>query len=207
MFRTLREIERGIDLDLSEAPVTTGGICNSSPSAVDNLQLTKWNVHLGWSSGRGEFHQTKVDFVARNSWEGIFMKSKLHTLFSAACCTVMLSFGSANANTIVGDTISGEFDAPLGSPVGFWLVVPNSTFTVGNGIEGAFTTTGALQLGIPDLFSFDFSAHQLVITFDTGQSYNTDSFSGPVFSIISGNPFDTISSVSGCPPSALVRQI
>jgi hypothetical protein len=119
---------------------------------------------------------------------------------SSAATAFMLS-GVARAN-LIGDVISPAYNFPaLGTPCGpsdcdvpNWSVAP---FTVGPGIE---------TLAFPDEFgpgtyefSVDFSANSLTITFGHNASYLPTSFNGPVFSILSGDPFDAIGNVTGIP--------
>ena len=98
--------------------------------------------------------------------------------------------GGAQPATLVGNSISAEYDFPdLGTSLCTACFSP-STFTVGSGIE----TTLSISSSLP---TFDFSANQLVIDFVGGLGLNPGTFNGPVFTVLSGNPFPAISSVSG----------
>ena len=48
------------------------------------------------------------------------------------------------------------------------------------------------------LVTFDFSANQLVVNFtSSGVGFANDAFDGPVFTVVSGNPFSAVTSVTG----------
>lgn len=124
------------------------------------------------------------------------MKSQLKNIVVSG----VLAFGAvafsdvARAN-LIGDSISAEYDYPsigtafcTGTPC--FSVNP---FTVGAGVETqAF---GPLSFAFA---SIDFSASELVITFlPVGeQDFTAASFNGLVFTVLSGDPFITVSSVS-----------
>jgi hypothetical protein len=99
--------------------------------------------------------------------------------------------GGTQAASLVGDSISAEFDSPsLGTSLCTSCFTPN-TFTVGSGIE----TTLAISAS---QVTFDFSANQLVVNFTvSGLALRNDAFAGPVFTVLSGNPFDPVTSVTG----------
>jgi hypothetical protein len=120
---------------------------------------------------------------------------------SSAAAALMLS-GVARAD-LIGDVIKAEYDYPAlgtsyeitGCGGSCWSVNP---FTVG--------TTGIETLGFPNEFgpgtyefSVDFSANSLTITHAHDISYLPTSFNGPTFSVVSGDPFDPIASVTGIP--------
>jgi hypothetical protein len=109
----------------------------------------------------------------------------------------MLIVGDVQANSLVGDVISAEIDSPLGVPELTATISP-SPFIVGSGVEAYLVGAGTGQ----QLASFDFSANQLVITFFV-DNLNPSPFAGPVFTVLSGNPFDQIASVSGISASSV----
>ena len=115
------------------------------------------------------------------------MRSKLTRFaFAGVLTSALLGLtGGVRAATLVGNSISAEYDFPdLGTLLCTSCFTP-STFTVGSGIE----TTLALSASLP---TFDFSANQLVITFVGGLGLNSGTFNGPVFTVLSGNPFPAI---------------
>ena len=119
------------------------------------------------------------------------MRSKLTPfVFAGVLTSALLGLaGGVQAATLVGNSISAEYDFPdLGTPLS--VVYTPSTFTVGSGIE----TTLAISASQP---TFDFSTDQLVITFVGGLGLNPGTFNGPVFTVLSGNPFPAIDTVSG----------
>jgi hypothetical protein len=124
---------------------------------------------------------------------GRVMRSKLTPfVFAGALTSALLGLtGGAHAATLVGSSISAEYDFPnLGTNLCTSCFTPSS-FTVGSGIETtlAFSNT---------TITFDFSANQLVVNFVGGVGLNPATFSGPVFTL-SGNPFPAIASVTGLP--------
>ena len=124
---------------------------------------------------------------------GRVMRSKLTPfVFAGALTSALLDLtGGAHAATLVGSSISAEYDFPnLGTSICTACFNPSS-FTVGSGIE----TTLAIS---NTTVTFDFSANQLVVTFVGGLGLALATFSGPVFTL-SGNPFPAIASVTGLP--------
>lgn len=97
---------------------------------------------------------------------------------------------------LMGDVISAQYfflafdiSNSCGAPSGPCFSV--DPFTVGPGVE---------SFGHFNNFLIDFSGNDLTMTFNgDSNGYTAASFNGPVFTVVSGNPFDPISSVSGIP--------
>src|SRR5580704_17135830 len=108
--------------------------------------------------------------------------------FGPATMAAVLALGDcanlARADTLVGDTISGQYFFPnLATPCCGDVSWSPSQFTVGLGIDTTLTAAG-----VP--FSIDFSASSLTIGIGGTITFRSDRvFNGPVFSILTGNNF------------------
>jgi hypothetical protein len=102
----------------------------------------------------------------------------------------------ASAATLVGDSISASYGFPDAAtvPTGFFSYSP-STFTVDAGVESVLSIASNSPPGTNDTINVDFSANALTFTFETAASRSPGTFNGPEFTVLSGNPFDPISSV------------
>jgi hypothetical protein len=104
-------------------------------------------------------------------------------------CVLALTFGRAQANTLIGDTILGHYECPFSCSDNGWN--PGHLFTVVDGVDALYMD----DLG--GTFHIDFSANALTLMFtQPGQNQFPGFFYGPVFQVNSGNPFDPILSVS-----------
>jgi hypothetical protein len=95
---------------------------------------------------------------------------------------------------LIGDQISASYQFPtLGTNYPQSTITPN-TFTVGPSIETVITVEGLTTLSI------DFSADSLSIILNTTSTsfltWNSQPQNGPVFDVLSGNPFPAIQSFS-----------
>ena len=115
----------------------------------------------------------------------------------AAVLTAVLANATANAATLTGDVITAEYDQPtVGSNKCTTICFNPITFTVGIGIESS---------GHAGSEFIDFSDHALTITFLQRSNFASFIFNGFVFSVLSGNPFDPVASVSGIDSSRVTE--
>jgi hypothetical protein len=109
----------------------------------------------------------------------------------------------AHASVLTGDLIQAEYDYPIpGSVYGASTVIPNP-FVVGTGLETVISIEDVTFLNV------DFSDGSLLITLITildNPTWNSVSQNGPAFTVLSGNPFPAISSVTSTsgPVSAFI---
>ena len=109
--------------------------------------------------------------------------------------------GSCYADSLIGSVISADYRYPNTATVYTAPGTNTSTnpFTVGAGVDTVISVEGVTFLNV------DFSAHSLLITFDTLLPLNPAqgnptwdryvSQNGPAFTVVSGTPFSSISSV------------
>jgi len=106
---------------------------------------------------------------------------------------LLLSSNLARASSLIGDQISASYQYPsLGTNYPQSTVTVNP-FTVGPGTDTVINIEGETSLSI------DFSADSLSITLNTilpSPTWNSASQNGPVFDVLSGNPFPAIQSFS-----------
>jgi hypothetical protein len=130
--------------------------------------------------------------------------SKIMAVSIATLSAACLLPSTSHADSLIGDIISAESDSPcLGCVFTSSFFVPN-IFTVGNQVETTLNDFFDIFGGVIILdSSYDFSANSLTVTsLSTGHFASSDVpgfFNGVVFTIISGTPFDAVSSVSGLP--------
>jgi hypothetical protein len=106
--------------------------------------------------------------------------------------------GSASATTLLGDVISGSYDYPCVGCTnvgGFWYTT--SPFVVDGTVETS------LQIGTnPTYYSkwdVSFGADSVTLTMApapfSSVSYSPDPFNGPVFTVLSGNSFGSVTGI------------
>ena len=111
--------------------------------------------------------------------------------------------GSPRAATLIGDVIQAEYSYPTIADV-YPSATGPITFTVGAGEEGSILVEGVTRL------HFNFDSDSLVIKLTTSlhnPTWNSAAQNGPSFSVLSGNPFPAIESVTttnGGPVSAFL---
>jgi hypothetical protein len=121
------------------------------------------------------------------------MVSRLKLAISIVALSLALSV-SAQAATLIGDSIHTLWSfPPVGTPDPTVTPSPD-TFTVGAGVETIFDVENG------NVFvSADFDANSLLMTFTTSIAnlfWLTASQNGPVFTVLSGNAFPNIDSVT-----------
>jgi hypothetical protein len=125
------------------------------------------------------------------------MKLAAKKALAVLAALTILTSPAAHAATLIGDVITAEYDHPtVGAGKCTSLCFNPVTFTVGSGIESS---------AHPSSEAIDFSDHALTITFLLNANFAADTFNGFVFSVVSGNPFDPVFSVSGI-ASSLVSE-
>ena len=124
---------------------------------------------------------------------GSLILSRLRLASSIAALSFAL-FTSAQAATLIGDSIQTEWNYPtVGTPDPTVSVSP-STFTVGAGVETTFNVEGGRAF-----VSVDFDASSLVMaitTAESGLSWLSAAQNGPAFTVLSGNAFPSIASAT-----------
>jgi len=105
-----------------------------------------------------------------------------------------------NADTILGDVISGSYNFPcIGcDPLVLPPVLTGGTtynysvnpFLVDGTVETVLTVSGNVTTNV------NFNENSLVLTLTAAVSYSPDPFSGPVFTVLSGNSFGSVTSVT-----------
>jgi hypothetical protein len=126
------------------------------------------------------------------------MKPSAKSVFAgtgfAFVLVAVMANATANSATLTNDLITVEYDqqTALGTNRCANITCFNPvTFTVGPGIEIS---------GHVGAENIDFSDHALTITFLQRSNFASMIFNGFVFTVISGNPFDQVGSVSGLAP-------
>jgi hypothetical protein len=118
------------------------------------------------------------------------------TLLGVACC---LAFGNApisvQANTLMGDLISGSYDFPCDSCTYSHFSYSSNPFVVDGTLETSLT------IDTTSTWNVNFNADSLVLklTFaGVGGSifYTDDPFTGPVFTVLRGDSFGSVSGLS-----------
>lgn len=103
--------------------------------------------------------------------------------------------GTANAASLIGDSITSAYYFPTASTVyGNFTVSPSPTFTVGAGTEASALVDGFINQ------TFDFDANSLTVTLLSNVTWTSAVFNGWQF-VNNSNVFDAISSVTGIDPS------
>src|SRR5262249_46071196 len=121
------------------------------------------------------------------------MKSKLRT--ALACCILSSAPLSAEADTLLGDTISGSYDfACIGCTYPHFSYSTNP-FVVDGTVETILTIDN------PSRWSVNFNGSSLLLTLTvTAVSgsvfYTDDPFNGPVFTVLAGNSFGSVTQIS-----------
>jgi len=111
----------------------------------------------------------------------------------------LLASATADAATLIGDVIAAEYDQPaIGSNKCTSLCFSPKTFTVQP--FPFIESTGSVASEL-----IDFTDHALTITFISHANFGAPPFNGFVFTVLSGNPFDVVGSVSGI-ASSLVSE-
>ena len=118
----------------------------------------------------------------------------MQKLIVAIAATITLFFWrpDAHAATLIGNEMSVEYQFPTVGTAYSSASASPTTFTVGAGNETIINVEDVTFISV------DFSANTLVLTFDTvlsSPTWTVAAQNGPVFEILSGNPFPTISSV------------
>jgi PEP-CTERM motif len=118
--------------------------------------------------------------------------------YLGAITLILTDLVSTNASAgLIGNVISATYDYPsAGTPY------PYEDFTV-----NPFTVDGTVETVISAGANVNFNDDDVIITQTSEVFYGAASFNGPVFSIVSGNPFTSITSVSyptGEPVSAFL---
>jgi hypothetical protein len=120
----------------------------------------------------------------------------LKMLTIKVACVSLLAIFAATTNTeaatLAGNTIAAQYFLPTTSDI-YPSATGPASFVVGDGVEGSLNIEDVTWLDI------DFSAFALLITINTvltNPSWNTAEFNGPGFSVLSGNPFSAITSVT-----------
>ena len=131
---------------------------------------------------------------------GVAMKRKFFGLIAAITLFFGIPAGTPRAATVLGDVISGSYNFPCATCVdvgGFGYFF--NPFVV-NGSTGAVETT--LFIGNPVSYSawtVDFVGNSVTLTMApaplTNASYTADPFNGPVFTVLSGNLFGSVTDV------------
>lgn len=116
------------------------------------------------------------------------------SIFKAVVVAIAIAGGAtaSSAATLIGNTIEAVYYFPdLGTPYVASTVTPNP-FMVGSGVDATIDIEGVTDLLI------DFSASSLLITLETvltAPVWNAAAQNGPVFTVVTGSPFTTVSSV------------
>jgi hypothetical protein len=111
-----------------------------------------------------------------------------------ACCILSIAPLSAEADTLLGDTISGSYHFPCVS-----CVYPNFSYST-----NPFVVDGTVETILPDdntQWSVNFNESTLLLTLiDAGIGgsvfYTQDPFNGPVFTVLEGNSFGSVNRIS-----------
>jgi PEP-CTERM motif len=111
----------------------------------------------------------------------------------------------ASATTLLGDVISGSYDYPCvgcADVGGFWYTT--NPFVVDGTVETS------LQIGNPTYFSkwdVSFGANSVTLTMApapfSSVSYSPDPFNGPVFTVLSGNSFASVTGIRANNPDCI----
>jgi len=118
---------------------------------------------------------------------------KLKSVLVAAAIVLASPIASDGARAdLIGDVISAEYDFTTFGQVWCTACFTPQVFTVGAGLES--TTVGGFGVAV---FSIDFSADALTITYLSTADWTVAPFNGVVFTVLSGSPFSAISSVLG----------
>jgi hypothetical protein len=138
----------------------------------------------------------KLVMVSVASFRGCSMK-KLGLYFLTSLLLAAPMGAPASAATLVGDSISASYGFPdVGTfPTGFVSYAPSTFTVVDPGVESVLSLFSFLPPRTTDTINVDFSANALTFTFETAASRSPGTFNGPEFTVLSGNPFDPISSV------------
>ena len=112
---------------------------------------------------------------------------------AASIAAAFVLGGAASAATLNGSTVSGAYYFPdAGSVYGNSITLPG-TFIIGAGIESVIDVETVTQIAV------DFSARSLLLNFTTSlinPIWNSFAQNGPIFTILSGNGFGRVTSVS-----------
>src|SRR5262249_16926121 len=118
-------------------------------------------------------------------------------VLTGALAAMSLTTGAAQSSTLVGDTIRGVVDFPTLGTAATSISFNPGVFLVGAGPDTAFTGVA----------SFDFSDASFVINFSGTAGWTPGAFNGPVFTVLSGNQFDPVSSVTGMDSGRVSEQV
>src|SRR5262245_11877965 len=99
---------------------------------------------------------------------------KTRTILAVLTASFVLFAHAAHAGTLIGQTISAEYDNPNVGTVLCTSCFTTNPFVVGAGIETSINFTSQ---------TFDFSADQLVITNPGGIFFIPQNFNGVVFTL------------------------
>ena len=120
------------------------------------------------------------------------MKSKLRT--ALACCILSIAPLSAEADTLLGDTISGSYNFPCIGCTYSHFSYSTNPFVVDGTVETILTDDNTQ-------WSVNFNESTLLLTLiNAGASgsifYTDDPFNGPVFTVLAGNSFGSVNQIS-----------
>src|SRR5262245_12135053 len=115
-------------------------------------------------------------------------------LLALACCILSIAPLSAEADTLLGDTISGSYRFPCVSCVYPNFSYSTNPFVVDGTVETILTVDNTQ-------WSVDFSDSSVLLTLiDAGIAgsifYTEDPFNGPVFTVLAGNSFGSVNRIS-----------
>lgn len=117
------------------------------------------------------------------------MRSLIKSAFVTALTLGALAATPAQAG-LIGNSIQGFYYLPTSTSLYGDFSYSVNPFTVGTGVESVLTVDGSVTTDV------DFSDATLVLTPTFAVGYAGASFHGPAFSVLSGNPFGTITSVA-----------
>ena len=110
-------------------------------------------------------------------------------VLAGLACGVSVSFAplAAQADTLLGDTISGSYVFPCASCIYDRFTYSRNPFVVGDhNVETVLTVDGVINTDV------NFNADSLVLTLTSGVFYIADPFNGPVFTVLRGNSFGSV---------------
>lgn len=100
----------------------------------------------------------------------------------------------AQFDTLAAATIQAEYYYPDLSTIDTgWSFSPSNPFTTP-------ATETLIEFGTTSYATIDFSANSVVIQYVNNVDWFPATFSGPVFTVLAGSPFDPVTSVSGIAP-------
>ena len=128
--------------------------------------------------------------------------------FAGAALTLLcsLTVGTARANSLTGDVISGSYDFPCDtcSDSGGFAYFTNPFVVGGPAAETELLIGNPVYYSAWDVY---FNANSVTLTMAaaplTDASYSGDPFNGPVFTVLSGNSFGSVTGVVANNPDCI----